>query len=110
VRPSPPEYSDTSCIALPVNDIEAGCAYPPRVRIELAEKDIDSYRRARPEHSSRLVSAWTRTDLGLAGDAAELPINLFQVFLGILGLLYRLVKRAYTHIDQLGGSPPFQER
>ena len=40
------EYSDTTCIALPVNDIEAGYAYPPRVRFELAEKDIDSYRRA----------------------------------------------------------------
>ncbi len=40
------QYSDTSCIALPVNDIEAGYAYPPRVRFELAEKDIDSYRRA----------------------------------------------------------------
>jgi hypothetical protein len=40
------KYSDTSCIALPVNDIEAGYAYPPRVRFELAEKDIDSYRRA----------------------------------------------------------------
>jgi glycosyltransferase involved in cell wall biosynthesis len=40
------EYSDTSCIALPVNDIEAGYAYPPRVRFELSEKDIDSYRRA----------------------------------------------------------------
>lgn len=40
------EYSDTSCIALPVNDIETGYAYPPRVRFELAEKDIDSYRRA----------------------------------------------------------------
>ncbi|HSM55888.1 MAG TPA: glycosyltransferase, partial [Candidatus Sulfomarinibacteraceae bacterium] len=40
------EYKDTSCIALPVNDIEAGYAYPPRVRFELVEKDIDSYRRA----------------------------------------------------------------
>ena len=40
------EYSDTSCIALPVNDIEAGYTYPPRVRFELVEKDIDSYRRA----------------------------------------------------------------
>ena len=34
------EYSDSSCIALPVNDIEAGYAYPPRVRFELIEKDI----------------------------------------------------------------------
>ena len=40
------EYSQTTCIALPVNDIEAGYAYPPRVRFELTEKDLDSYRRA----------------------------------------------------------------
>ncbi len=40
------EYSDKTCIALPVNDIKAGYTYPPRVRFELVEKDIDSYRRA----------------------------------------------------------------
>ena len=40
------EFKDTSCIALPVNDTEEGYAYPPRVRFELTEKDIDSYRRA----------------------------------------------------------------
>ncbi len=40
------EYSDTTCIALPVNDKETGYVYPPRVRFELTEKDIDSYRRA----------------------------------------------------------------
>ncbi len=40
------EYSGTTCIALPVNDIEAGYAYPTRVRFELTEKDIDSYLRA----------------------------------------------------------------
>ncbi len=40
------EYSDTTCIAMPVNDIEDGYAYPPRVRFEIKEKDIDSYRRA----------------------------------------------------------------
>ncbi|HTP10147.1 MAG TPA: glycosyltransferase family 4 protein [Anaerolineae bacterium] len=40
------EYSGTTCIALPVNDTEAGYDYPPRVRFELTEKDIDSYRRA----------------------------------------------------------------
>ncbi|MGA2506012.1 MAG: glycosyltransferase family 4 protein [Chitinispirillaceae bacterium] len=39
-------YGETSCIALPVNDTEAGYAYPPRVRFELTEKDIRSYRRA----------------------------------------------------------------
>jgi glycosyltransferase involved in cell wall biosynthesis len=40
------EYGGTSCIALPVNDLEAGYTYPARVRFELTEKDIDSYRRA----------------------------------------------------------------
>jgi len=40
------QYSQKTCIALPVNDIEAGYAYPTRVRFELTEKDIDSYRRA----------------------------------------------------------------
>jgi glycosyltransferase involved in cell wall biosynthesis len=39
-------YPEASCIALPVNDTEAGYAYPPRVRFELTEKDIRSYRRA----------------------------------------------------------------
>ncbi len=40
------EYGETTCIALPVNDIETGYAYPTRVRFELTEKDIDSYLRA----------------------------------------------------------------
>ena len=40
------EYSATTCIALPVNDTEDGYNYPSRVRFELTEKDIDSYRRA----------------------------------------------------------------
>jgi glycosyltransferase involved in cell wall biosynthesis len=40
------EYNGTTCIALPVNDTEEGYAYPSRVRFELTEKDVDSYRRA----------------------------------------------------------------
>jgi glycosyltransferase involved in cell wall biosynthesis len=40
------EFKDTACIVLPVNDTEAGYEYPARVRFELAEKDIESYRRA----------------------------------------------------------------
>jgi glycosyltransferase involved in cell wall biosynthesis len=40
------EYKGTACIALPVNDTETAYEYPPRVRFELAEKDIESYRRA----------------------------------------------------------------
>lgn len=40
------EYPGTTCIALPVNDVETGYEYPARVRFELTEKDIESYRRA----------------------------------------------------------------
>src|SRR6266542_2001278 len=40
------EHSDTTCIAVPVNDIDGGYAYPARVRFELTEKDIESSRRA----------------------------------------------------------------
>ncbi len=40
------EHPGATCIALPVNDVESGYAYPSRVRFELVEKDIDSYRRA----------------------------------------------------------------
>ncbi len=40
------EYSEIRCIAVPINDTEAGYAYPNRVRFELGEKDLDSYRRA----------------------------------------------------------------
>lgn len=40
------EFDETTCIAVPVNDIEAGYAYPTRVRFELTEKDVSSYLRA----------------------------------------------------------------
>lgn len=40
------QYKNTACIALPVNDVATGYAYPTRVRFELTEKDIDSYLRA----------------------------------------------------------------
>ncbi len=40
------QFPGTTCIALPVNDVETGYAYPPRVRFELIEKDINSYHRA----------------------------------------------------------------
>ncbi len=40
------EYPQTNFIALPMNDNEHGYLYPPRVRFELAEKDLQSYQRA----------------------------------------------------------------
>jgi glycosyltransferase involved in cell wall biosynthesis len=40
------KFSKTTCIVLPINDIDAGYAYTNRVRFELVEKDIASYHRA----------------------------------------------------------------
>jgi len=40
------EYGATELLALPVNDTEEGYAYPARVRFELAEDDLASYRQA----------------------------------------------------------------
>jgi glycosyltransferase involved in cell wall biosynthesis len=34
------------CFAVAMNDRPEGCKYPPRVRAEILEKDLDSYRRA----------------------------------------------------------------
>jgi len=40
------EYPDTKCIVGSVNDREEGYDYPDRVRFEIAEKEVASYRRA----------------------------------------------------------------
>jgi len=40
------QYPHVTCFSVPVNDIEGGYPYPPRVRFEMEERDIASYRRA----------------------------------------------------------------
>lgn len=40
------EFPDVTCFALPLNDTPEGYAYPPRVRFELAQNDLSSYKRA----------------------------------------------------------------
>src|SRR6202162_5580127 len=40
------EYSATELLALPVNDTEEGYSYPARVRFELSEDNLASYRQA----------------------------------------------------------------
>jgi glycosyltransferase involved in cell wall biosynthesis len=40
------QYPATDCIVVPVNDVPQGYDYPPEVRFELLEQDLDSYRRA----------------------------------------------------------------
>ena len=40
------QYPNASCFAVPVNDTEEGYDYPSRVRFEMVERDLESYRRA----------------------------------------------------------------
>src|SRR3954468_3326924 len=40
------EFPDTECIVGSVNDRPQGYDYPPRVRFEIEEQEVDSYRRA----------------------------------------------------------------
>src|ERR1700692_1340211 len=40
------EYGATELLALPMNDTEEGYSYPARVRFELSEGDVASYRPA----------------------------------------------------------------
>ena len=40
------EYGATELLALPVNDIEEGYSYPSRIRFELSQDDLASYRQA----------------------------------------------------------------
>ena len=57
------------------------------------------------------IGGATLYGFGVAGAATELPINLFQVGLGIVGLgLYKLVKGAYPQIEQLSAETSFAER
>ena len=37
---------ESNIFAIPINDTEEGYPYPPRVRFEIAERDIESYLRA----------------------------------------------------------------
>lgn len=39
-------FPEANCFAIPVNDVAAGYDYPPRVRFELMENDLDRYRQA----------------------------------------------------------------
>jgi uncharacterized membrane protein len=57
------------------------------------------------------VGEATIYQLGAVAAASEVPINLIQVGLGILGLgLYQLVKRAYPPLDNLMADVAFEER
>lgn len=48
--------------------------------------------------------------VGAAGAATEVPVNLFQVALGLIGiLLYEAVRRAFPQIQEFAQQPRFKE-
>src|SRR5438093_4688287 len=40
------EHPGAQCFVVPVNDVEGGYEYPPRVRFEIEEQELSSYQRA----------------------------------------------------------------
>lgn len=40
------QFPETDCIVAPVDDVEGGYDYPPEVRFQFPEQDLDAYRRA----------------------------------------------------------------
>ena len=40
------QFATAECIVVPVDDIAGGYEYPPEVRFQICEQDLDSYRRA----------------------------------------------------------------
>lgn len=46
LRSAVAQYAPSECIVVPVDDIADGYEYSPEVRFQIAEQDLDSYRRA----------------------------------------------------------------
>ena len=40
------QYDQTECTVVPVDDVEDGYEYPPEVRFQIPEKELEGYRRA----------------------------------------------------------------
>jgi glycosyltransferase involved in cell wall biosynthesis len=90
------EYGGTTCIALPVNDIETGYPYPSRVRFELAEKDINSYLRAADFlHTNNVDLVCLQHEYGIFGGRAGSHILalLRQLRMPIVTTLHTILQR-----------------
>ncbi|MDC0935432.1 glycosyltransferase family 4 protein [Pirellulales bacterium] len=46
LRSAVAQHAQSDCIVVPVDDLTGGYEYPPEVRFQIAEQDLDSYRRA----------------------------------------------------------------
>src|SRR5580704_4268931 len=65
------EYGATELLALPVNDTEEGYHYPERVRFELSEGNLSSYRQAADFlNFSKIDLVCLQHEFGIFGGAA----------------------------------------
>ena len=90
-------YPQTRCLAVPVNDVAGGYAYPAAVQFEIEEKEPESYRRA-----ARLLNL-------NAVDAVSLQ-HEFGIFGGpagshVLGMLRELAAPAVTTLHTVLREP-----
>src|ERR671911_2573370 len=94
------QYVDTTCIAVPVNDVETGYAYPTRVRFELTEKDINSYRRAADFlHTNNVDLVCLQHEYGIFGGRAGSHILalLRELRMPIVTTLHTILREPDPH-------------
>ncbi len=73
------EFPELECFVLAMNDADRQHAYPARVRFELAESDVASYRRAADFLNVNAVDVVSRAARVRASSAARLALVLALV-------------------------------
>jgi glycosyltransferase involved in cell wall biosynthesis len=96
------EYGSTELLALPVNDIEEGYSYPARVRFELCQDNLSSYREAADFlNFSNIDLVCLQHEYGIFGGPAGAHI---------LELLRRLHMPVLTTLHTVLREPNFDQR
>jgi glycosyltransferase involved in cell wall biosynthesis len=96
------EYAATELLALPVNDIEEGYSYPARVRFELCQDNLSSYRQAADFlNFSNIDLVCLQHEYGIFGGPAGAHI---------LELLRRLHMPVVTTLHTVLREPNFDQR
>ena len=96
------EYGSTELLALPVNDIEEGYSYPARVRFELCQDNLSSYRQAADFlNFSNIDLVCLQHEYGIFGGPAGAHI---------LELLRRLHMPVVTTLHTVLREPNFDQR
>ena len=96
------EYGSARLFALPINDTETGYAYPPRVRLALAQDDLSSYEQAADFlNFTNFDLVCLQHEYGIFGGAAGSHI---------LGLLRRLKMPVITTLHTVLREPNPEQR